>query len=103
MIKHTKRTQANNIIGRACTCKERKDQFILSSIRLSGEKQKHSKQNQTSDRKQFNWLTRQIRKKLKRHKNNWMEQQSKETEESFKTNIMQDVYNKVKLLCGNLN
>ena len=50
----------------------------------------------TSDRKQFN--TREIRKKLKRDRNNCMEQQCKEAEEAFKTDRMQEVYNKVKLL-----
>jgi len=54
----------------------------------------------TSDQKQFNWFT--IGKKLKRDKQNWMEQQCTEVEEALKRNRIQELNNKVKLVSGTL-
>jgi len=64
-------TSANNIIGRAC--KKPKDQWISEEVLDLVEKRRNiAKQyiliHLRPDRKQFNWLTKEIRKKLKRDK-----------------------------------
>jgi len=72
------KTAANNIVGRAC--KKPKDKWISDEVLELVEKRRNlaKQQTNTADRKQFNWLTREIRRKLQRDKNNWMEQQCKE-------------------------
>ena len=62
------KTAANNIVGRAC--KKPKDKWISDEVLELVEKRRNlaKQQTNTADRKQFNWLTREIRRKLQRTK-----------------------------------
>jgi hypothetical protein len=87
------------VIGR--TTKKPKDQWISKETLVLVERRRQMANGRIDrNKKEFNWLTREIRRQLKTDKNEWIEKQCQEAEAAFKRNKLQEVYKKITQLSG---
>ena len=64
---------------------------------------KHKKAESEAARKQYNKITKEIKKKVKECKEHWLEKECQEVEEFGKCQNSQKLFKKIKEICGIFN